>query len=175
MKVIVISGSAGAGKDTLAGILRDQLEALDQRVLITHYADLLKFMCKNYFGWDGKKDQYGRGLIQYVGTDIVRKQNRNYWVDYIIGVLRLFDGEWDHVIIPDCRFPNEISRLKDAGFDTIHIKIVRPGFDNGMTEEQKNHESETALDGVEPDYLIWNVGCLDALRESVMVTVNGKP
>lgn len=173
MKVIVISGKAGAGKDTLAGILRDQLIALDQRVLITHYADLLKFMCKSFFNWDGQKDEAGRHLIQYVGTDVVRKQDENYWVDFIISVLRLFKNEWDHVIIPDCRFPNEIDRLKEEGFETVHIRIVRPGMESQLTSEQQMHASETALDGVEADYTVWNVGCLDALRESVVVSVAG--
>lgn len=174
MKVIVISGKAGAGKDTLASILCDKLEALDQQVLITHYADLVKFMCKSYFGWDGKKDEYGRHLMQYVGTDIVRKQNPNYWVDYIIGVLKIFEGEWDHVIIPDCRFPNEIDRLKEAGFEVIHIRILRPGMDSALTEKQQQHISETAMDHVEADYTVWNIGCLDALRESIEVSVEGK-
>ena len=57
MKIIVISGKAGAGKDTLGEIIRDKLEALDKTVLITHYADLVKYMCKQFFGWDGVKDE----------------------------------------------------------------------------------------------------------------------
>ena len=46
-KVICISAKARHGKDTAAEILKEYLEHKGQRVLITHYADLLKFICRN--------------------------------------------------------------------------------------------------------------------------------
>lgn len=158
MKVLCISGKAQHGKDTTANYLYNELKDEGYKVMITHNADLLKFICKNMFGWDGKKDETGRHLLQYVGTDIIRKQKPDYWVDFIISILELFPNEWDYVLIPDCRFPNEISRLKENGFDTIHIRVVRPNFDNGLTEEAKNHISETALDDVAYDYCLENCG-----------------
>ena len=57
MKVCCISAKAQHGKDTAAGLLKEHLESVGQKVLITHYADLVKFVCTNYFGWDGKKDE----------------------------------------------------------------------------------------------------------------------
>lgn len=51
MKVITISGKAQNGKDTTAGLLKAALEADGYKVLITHYADLLKYICKQFFGW----------------------------------------------------------------------------------------------------------------------------
>ena len=56
-KVILISGKAQNGKDTVANILREVLHENGERVLVTHYADLLKYICRNYFEWDGKKDE----------------------------------------------------------------------------------------------------------------------
>ena len=47
MKVITISGKAQNGKDTTAGLLKAALEADGYKVLITHYADLLKYICKH--------------------------------------------------------------------------------------------------------------------------------
>ena len=78
MKVILISGKARHGKDTLAGMMKEELERKSKRVLIAHYADLLKFICKNFFGWNGEKDDNGRALLQRVGTDVIRKQNPDY-------------------------------------------------------------------------------------------------
>ena len=49
MKIICISGKAGHGKDELASVMRRALEADGYSVLITHYADLLKFVCRQYF------------------------------------------------------------------------------------------------------------------------------
>ena len=43
MKVICISGKAQHGKDTTAGILKDQLESDGYRVLIAHYADSVSY------------------------------------------------------------------------------------------------------------------------------------
>lgn len=168
-KVVTISGSAGAGKDTLGQIIKEKLEEQDKAVLVTHYADLLKFICQSMFAWDGKKDEAGRSLIQYVGTDVVRKQSPNYWVDFIISILKLFPNEWDYVILPDCRFPNEISRIREFGYSVTHIHIVRDGFENALTKEQRSHASETAMDSVKPDVVIHNAGTVEDLRNNITI------
>ena len=59
MKVICISGKAGHGKDTFAGFLKKSLEEQYKRVLITHYGDLIKYVCEKFFEWDGMKDEKG--------------------------------------------------------------------------------------------------------------------
>ena len=169
MKVICISGKVQNGKDTTASIMREALEADGHRVLIAHYADLVKYISKTFFGWNGEKDEIGRTLLQRVGTDIVRSKRPNYWVDFLTGVLDLFDGEWDFVLIPDCRFPNEIECMCNAGFDTTHIRVVRQNFTSPLTEEQQQHPSETALDNTIPDAYINNYGTIEDLR----VTISG--
>lgn len=176
MKVITISGKAQHGKDTTANILKSQLEADGYKVLIAHYADLLKYICRTFFGWDGKKDETGRTLLQYVGTDVVRSSRPDFWVEFIIQILKLFPDEWDYVLIPDCRFPNEIEALKNAGFETVHIRVIRRGLKSPLSAEQQNHPSETVLDEVLPDYYIYNGGTTEDLENSVtewIVEVNG--
>ena len=168
MKVICISGHAQHGKDTVAQIMRKTLWGYGKRVLIIHYADLLKFMCKQLFGWNGEKDEKGRTLLQYVGTDIVRSKNHDFWVNYIIDILSLFDGEWDYVLIPDCRFPNEVNTMKQKGFDVTHLRVIRHGFDNGLTDDQLSHASETAINELAPDSIINNDGNLVDLTISVL-------
>lgn len=168
MKIICISGVAHSGKDTTAGLIQKRLHGNGKRVLVTHYADLLKFMCSQLFGWDGQKDEHGRHILQYVGTDVIRKQLPDFWVDFIIRELRLFPDQWDYVIIPDCRFPNELSRLKEEGFDVTHVRIVRNANENNLTDEQRKHPSETALNDVAPDYVIQNDGTITMLAAEVM-------
>jgi len=168
MKVICISGHAQHGKDTVSQIMRKALLGYGQRVLVIHNADLLKFMCKQLFSWDGNKDEHGRTLLQYVGTDVVRNKKPNFWIDFIAEVLELFNGEWDYVLIPDCRFPNEVDVLKDRGFDVIHVSVMRDNYDNGLTEEQRSHPSETALDDVTPDVLLHNAGSIVDLTREVL-------
>lgn len=153
---ILCSGRARHGKDTSAEIIKKNLEERGFSVLVTHYADLLKFICKNFFGWNGEKDEVGRTLLQQVGTNCIRDQDPDYWVDFVVNLIRMLSEKWDFVIIPDVRFPNEIDRVADAGFLTTHVRIIRPDFDSQLTEEQKNHPSETALDDAVPDFVIKN-------------------
>lgn len=156
MKVICISGKAQHGKDTAAKYMCKHLKYKGYDALIIHYADLLKYICKSMFDWNGEKDEMGRHLLQYVGTDVVRKRDPNYWVDFVIGIINLFGNEWDYILIPDCRFPNEIDRLRESGIDTYTIRIQRDDYDSGLTDEQMNHPSETALDDFDFDYVIHN-------------------
>ena len=151
MKVIVISGKAGHGKDTFARFLKKEAEADGQRVLITHYADLLKYICKTYLDWNGKKNESGRRLLQFVGTEVVRKYDPDFWAYFLVAILTMFEDRWDYVLIPDARFPNEVSCMKE-NFDCTHIKVVRHGYKGDLTDEQKSHASETALDFIKPDY-----------------------
>lgn len=168
MRVICVSGKARHGKDTVAEMLQNILWSRGKRVLLTHNADLLKFMCKNLFGWNGEKDEHGRHILQYVGTDVIRAQEPDFWVDFIVKELELFHDQWDCVLIPDCRFPNEIEKLKHAGHEVIHLRVCRPDCDADLTEEQKMHPSETALDDVSPDYTICNDGTLVDLMASAL-------
>lgn len=168
LKVITISGYARHGKDTVAKFLQEQLESNGNRVLITHYADLLKYICKTFFKWNGKKDEAGRTLLQHVGTDVVRKKEPNFWVDFVADILCNFGDCWDFVIIPDTRFPNEIERLKERNLDVVHLRVVRPDFESPLTAKQQAHSSETALDNTAPDYRIINSGDLDTLKSKII-------
>ena len=167
MKILAISGHAQNGKDTVAGLLRDSLKADGNSVLVTHYADLLKYMCRTFFDWDGNKDENGRHILQYVGTDIIRKQAPDFWVDFVSSVLTYFNDNWDYVLIPDTRFPNEIDKLISNGFNVVHIRVVRPNFKSTLTEEQRRHPSETALDNVNPDFYIYNEGSMEELQVKI--------
>ena len=153
MKVVCISGKALAGKDSIATSLSRQLSEKGKRVLIYHHADYLKYLCKQYFGWDGVKDEKGRTILQHIGTDIVRTKKPTFWVDTAIDFLKMFKENYDYVLIADCRFVNEVESYKPI-FPTTSLRIHRPDFDNGLTQEQKSHASETALDDYSFDITI---------------------
>lgn len=167
MKVICISGKAQHGKDTTAAMMKEALEADGFSVLIAHYGDLVKYVCKAFFNWDGQKDEKGRTLLQFVGTDIIRAQQQDYWVKFARDMLTFFDSQWDYVLIPDCRFPNEIEVMENAEFDVKHVRVRRENFQSPLTLEQQNHPSETALDEIKPDFYVDNNGSLEDLRKAV--------
>lgn len=166
MKIICISAKARHGKDASAEILKDFFEANGKKVLVTHFADLLKYICKAFFNWNGEKDNAGRTLLQKVGTDIIGRQQPDFWVNFLVDIFKFFENEWDIVLIPDCRFPIEFEVLKEA-FDVELLRIERPNFDNGLTNEQKNHKSEIALDNYSYDVKILNNGTLEELENKL--------
>lgn len=165
MRVILISGEAQNGKDSIAFIMKELLEKQNKKVLIIHYADNLKLFAKNYFGWNGIKDENGRQLLQRLGTDIIRENYPDTWVDMIVALLKGVKTLYDYVIIPDVRFPNEIDKMYEE-FNCITARIIRPNFDNGLTDEQKNHPSEVALKDYPMEYELINDGDLKKLLET---------
>ena len=168
MKVIQLSAKAQHGKDASATIIKEMLEAKKYKVLIAHYADLVKFIATTYFNWDGKKDEKGRSLLQRIGTEDVRTVYPDYWVDFVKSVLSIYKNEWDYVLIPDCRFPNEANAFNsNDNIENIVIRITRLNFENSLTPEQRLHASETSLDDYLFDYYIESNSGLDALRTSL--------
>ncbi len=161
----MISGKAQEGKDSVAQMLENKLVAQNKKVLTTHFADLLKFICKQYFGWDGEKGEEGRTLLQYVGTDIVRNLKPNYWVDFVKDILSMFKDEWEYVLVPDTRFKNEMDWGEE--WDTIAVRVNRLNFISPLTQEQQAHPSETDLDNYNFDYVINSESGLDKLEEEV--------
>ena len=175
---ICISGKAQNGKDTSAEIFKNELIIRGHSVLVIHQADLLKYICKAFFNWNGEKDEAGRTLLQQVGTNVIRKVEPDFWVDFIAKVTGFFKDTWDYIIVPDTRFPNELEKLKATDANIFHVRVIREGFKSPLTEEQQQHPSETALDGIESDFTLINdkgiddlyggvVSILDAIEERI--------
>lgn len=172
MKVICISGKAGHGKDTAALFLKEQLVLSENSVLIAHFGDLVKYVCKTFFDWNGKKDEAGRELLQTIGTDIVRDEDPDYWVRFIADMLGFFEQAYDYVLIPDARFINEIEYLIKSGFDVTHIRVIRENYTSDMPADQQNHISETALDDYVPDVYVYNSGYLGEFYENLLIVMD---
>lgn len=153
MKIILISGKAEAGKTTAANIIKCYLCGIGKRAAIVPYGQYVKDTAKMIFGWDGQKDENGRQLLQWWGTDVVRKKNENFWVNTVMRLAAVLDGEIDYLIIDDCRFPNEIDLWKDE-YGYLTLRIERPGHENALSDKQRKHPSETALDDYEFDVTI---------------------
>lgn len=163
------------GKDTFAQILKEELEKQNKSVLITHFADEVKFVCKNFFSWNGEKDEEGRKLLQYVGTDYFRNQvDQDYWVNRMVENIKAIQNypfiHYDYIIISDTRFPNEIEKFKtdykdiSCGFP-YQLTTIRMVRELSLTSETTTHSSETALDGYRFDYIIINNDSIEDLYE----------
>ena len=164
MKVIAISGKAESGKDTIAKEIKQLLEKQNYKVMIIHFADVLKFVCRQYFDWNGEKDEQGRTLLQQVGTEMREKNNPNMWVNITKELINGIGVEFDYVLVPDTRFKEEINMLNEY-FDCISVRVLRQDIDsdgvasdhiNHLTDEQRAHKSECDLDDYKFDYFIIN-------------------
>jgi hypothetical protein len=163
-----IAGKAQAGKDTSAIIIKELLEKKGYRVCIVHYGDYLKYICKEYLGWNGEKDEAGRSFIQYEGTEYVRARDFDFWTNVVYNFVKIYKDRFDYFLIPDTRFPNEIDVFKNNNFDTFTLKIIRKNYKNSLTDEQNNHMSETALDDYKFDKVIEAESGVDNLKAEIM-------
>ena len=117
--------------------------------MITRYAYYLKDLATRYCNWDGKKDEKGRHLLQMLGTDIIRNKlnKKDFHAKRTCEDIEICQDYVDYVIIDDVRFPNEIY-YPLAIFDNkvISLRVNRKGYVSSLTDEQKRHSSEVALD-----------------------------
>lgn len=173
---IILSGKSGSGKDQVANFIKEEMAKHGKKVLIIHYADAVKWFCRDFLDWDGKKDEVGRTLLQTVGTNIVRAKHPNFWTGIVVGLIQAWEpySNFDIAVIPDARFPNEVDISLQELSNSVSVRIERKNEDGTpwinplLTEDQHNHPSETSLDCYAFDYIIQNEEGLDTLRESAI-------
>ena len=165
--IIILSGKARAGKDTTANFIKEIYK--DKKVLNLQYSSYIKEYAKKISNWDGSEETKPRELLQKLGTDIIRnKLGSDFFVEKLIQDIKVYSFFFDVITISDARFKIEIDIPKSIFENVKAIRIERPNFDNGLTEEQKKHPTEIDLDDYNNyDYKIINDGSLDELREKV--------
>lgn len=166
-QIFLISGEAQHGKDSTANFLKQKLKG---KTLILHFADYLKFIAKNYMGWDGNKDEKGRTLLQTLGSEKVRVGLKKplYWAERVCDAIEILENDYDYFCVPDCRYLNEIYFPKARFPNKITtIRVHRLNFDNCLTPEQKNHMSEIELLDFKHDYDIYSESGLNNLEREV--------
>lgn len=167
MIVVLFSGKAEAGKTVSSKIFKDLAQKEGKRAAVVPYGAYVKHTAKLLFDWNGSKDEEGRQLLQWWGTDVVRAQDPDFWVKAVLDLATLAKDQLDYLIVDDARFPNEIDIWEQNGFDHYAIRVERPGHENALTSEQRKHLSETALDEFQGfDYGI-SATDLDELRKQV--------
>jgi len=140
--IIGVCGFIGSGKDTIADYLTNFHGFRRES-----FANSLKDAVAHVFGWDrtmleGRTKQARewreqvdpwwaerlnmpnltpRWILQYWGTEVCRKAfHDDIWIASLENKLR---NSTDDIVISDCRFPNEIKSIKDAG--GIVVRVVR--------------------------------------------------
>ena len=172
--VFLISGKAGSGKGEVGAALEKELMKDGYPVLNIAFADAVKMCATNYYEWQGAKDKEGRKLLQTLATDTVRAMYPTFWAEFVAKFISAVRKDFLYVIIPDFRFVNEFDTICDYNSEVITIRVERynddgtPYVNPNMTDEERNHQSETELDKFPFDYVIENRGSIEELEENVL-------
>lgn len=155
--IIAFAGRKQSGKTTACEFTANVFsQTTQQNSAIYNFADPLKKMCIDIFGLtyeqcygtDDQKNEYvnckwpdseevmsAREVMQYVGTNVFRKMQHNVWSEATIRKIQ--DENLPLALIADCRFPNEVEAVRNAG--GLVVKLHRNIYNS-------SHESEIALD-----------------------------
>lgn len=169
-KIVILSGVARSGKDKVSVFMRDNFLKSGKKVINLQFSKYIKDYAMNISDWDGKDETKPRKLLQFLGTEIVRKKiDDKFFIRRMIDDIKVYSYFFDVIIISDARFVNEIELVKSNFKSVVSINIVRPNFVSELTLEERNHATETGLVGYEDfDRVIVNDGTLQDLESKVI-------
>ena len=142
MKITLLTGKAGVGKDTYAKKISGEHSN------VYAFADFLKVVATS-LGWDGEKDDKGRRLLQHLG-DVAREYDLDVFVNYIVMLIAddFMYADIKHAIITDCRYDNEVTKIRSAfKKDAVDIELIEltRDFDTSLNEDALKHPSEQGI------------------------------
>ncbi|MGC5329165.1 hypothetical protein [Micromonospora sp. DT62] len=114
-----------------------------------------------------------RPLLQWWGADVRRVRDPLHWVRQVVRRIAAMPDA-THMYITDCRFPQELAHMRDAGFVTVRVTCAEQlrlarliARDGASSRAVDGHPTETALDDDTPhDLVVANDGDLaDAARK----------
>lgn len=150
-KIYLLHAAAQSGKNTCAEMMKEYYKATyKKRVCIIAFADYVKFVLDKYYDIPFERTEEYRTHIQHFATDQCRTIDEDVWVEIVHSFINVVKDDFDIFIIPDWRFENECVRLEANYYRSSIVKVCirRPGVEenDGMTDEQRAHESERNLD-----------------------------
>ncbi|MEU7190922.1 hypothetical protein [Streptomyces sp. NPDC045369] len=178
---IALMGRAGSGKDTVAARLvtahhfvrvafadplRDVALGLDPLIRQgTADGGTVPVRLSEYVqrdGWErAKRHREVRRTLQRLGQS-VRDQDDRLWLRLALAKVDVADRWSVPVVITDCRYRNEAHALRARGF--LLVRVERPGEHGPTSADQREHQSETELDGFGPDAVLTNGGTVAELH-----------
>ena len=111
-------------------------------IIIDDYIDMLSLATGLNIRPRGLVADTPRRLLQYVGTEYVRKVKNSYWMDKMAEVA----DHHDNLIIPDARFDNEVEFVINRGgilFEILRIDKKKEG------DTKDVHASESGVSHVD--------------------------
>ena len=164
-RLYLMWGKARHGKDTFSAYLKEAYEENGKKLIVTQLSKYIKYYAREMTGWNLTEEDKPRALLQELGTQVIREKlgKEDLLIKRIIVDVDVFSCFYDAIVISDVRLKKEVEDLRVAFPDLVAIHIERPDFDNGLTEEQKNHKTEIDLD----DYDKFDVNIINTTLEKL--------
>lgn len=163
MKVILICGQGGSGKDTLANYLNYYFNGLGSPALIIPNATFVKNIAKSVFMWNGIKDFKGRQLL----IDIAQtgyNLDPHFWEKGTIASFNNHKDEYETLIIPDWRYAQTLEFFKNYCVQA-NDKIITIRVNRDVPNTHADDKTENDFRYFDVDFSIDNTGTLDDLKE----------
>ena len=155
-KIFLLSGKARSGKNEISKIIERYYS--NKKCITISFGYYIKDYAKRISDWDGSEETKPRELLQQLGIELVRnKIDKRLFIDRILQDIEIFSYFYDIIVISDVRLLDEITILKEKYPNSVSIRVIRNNYENNLTEEQKNHLTETDLDEYNDfDYIVEN-------------------
>lgn len=168
--IIGLGHRRGAGKNTVAELMRKKLTALGYNVVISSFAKGLKDIAYQLYSWGGLENgvYYDKHYdLKEVILPKIGKSPRTIWIEISNKMRDVHPQTWinnaihthaeaDIVIFADARYPNEMDAIHESG--GLVFKVYRPSvpfYDDIADSAAKNY---IAWDG-----MILNEGTVEEL------------
>ena len=154
MRVFLIAGKAGCGKNEVANIIKNKLD----NTVITGFSKYIKLFALELTNWDGNDNNKPREFLQTMG-DKLRACRKDYLTKRIYEDIEIYKNEGiSNIVISDVRLIDEIEYFKDKeDLDVIAIRVNCDSSKRCLSNEEKKHITEIELDNYNGfDYIIEN-------------------
>ena len=168
MKIFIIAGKAKCGKNTFGEFLREELKEYGYKPCVMQITDPLYRYAENYFDYDPNSDEKPREFLQKMGIEVIKEKlgKKTFLLDRLSEDIDILKEFFDTFIITDARFPEEIKYFKDKYDKVCSIKLIRNDYDDMLSDEQRAHVTEVAMDDYEDFSYILENESLDSLKNT---------
>ena len=165
VKIFVISGKAGTGKNTVMQLIHNHYQEKTCRNLA--YANYLKTYAKQISNWDGEEETKPRALLQQLGVELIKTNiDEKMLIRRIIEDIKVYSYFFDIITISDARFKEEIEDIQKTFENVTTIRVNRER--DHLTINEKKHKTEVALDDYQNyDFIIDNNSTQEALESKI--------
>ena len=117
----------------------------------------------------GKEITTVRELLQFLGTDVLRKYDPQWHINYTIEKITKLISEGKNVAIADIRFPNEKLAIESIGGEVYYVERNRYSILSVHPSEQS-----LTIEDFDSEHIIYNdsEGNLDVFLYNVMDTLD---